>query len=105
VTTTEILGYLATNLWSRGHSKKVTKTTQERPLARRHSNDNLKSRNKHGDNDIRNSHKRQSQTIGRQYDQIANGVVGLIGNTPLLRLNALSAETGCEILASFIVLS
>jgi cysteine synthase A len=30
---------------------------------------------------------------------IKNGFVGTIGNTPLIRLNSFSAETGCEILA------
>ncbi|KAJ2102993.1 Cysteine synthase 2 [Coemansia sp. RSA 2337] len=29
---------------------------------------------------------------------VANGVVGLIGNTPLVRINSLSDATGCEIL-------
>ncbi|RKP22983.1 OAS-TL 2 [Syncephalis pseudoplumigaleata] len=40
-----------------------------------------------------------SAASGRRDVQIADGVAGLIGNTPLLRLNALSAETGCDILA------
>jgi cysteine synthase A len=31
--------------------------------------------------------------------EIKNGFVGTIGNTPLIRLNSFSAETGCEILA------
>jgi len=31
--------------------------------------------------------------------EIANGFCGLVGNTPLVRLAALSAESGCEILA------
>ncbi|WP_017651067.1 cysteine synthase A [Fortiea contorta] len=30
---------------------------------------------------------------------ITNGFVGTVGNTPLIRLNSFSAETGCEILA------
>jgi len=30
---------------------------------------------------------------------ITNGFVGTIGNTPLIRLNSFSEETGCEILA------
>jgi Cysteine synthase len=29
---------------------------------------------------------------------IKNGFVGTIGNTPLIRLNSFSDETGCEIL-------
>jgi len=32
-------------------------------------------------------------------DPIREGVAGLIGNTPLIKLQALSAATGCEILA------
>ncbi|WPV27201.1 Cysteine synthase 2 [Fulvia fulva] len=32
-------------------------------------------------------------------EEIKTGVEGLIGNTPLIRLNSLSYETGCEILA------
>ncbi|KAI7870337.1 cysteine synthase [Spinellus fusiger] len=32
-------------------------------------------------------------------NNVANGFVGAIGNTPLLRLNRLSEETGCDILA------
>ncbi|KAI8055066.1 tryptophan synthase beta subunit-like PLP-dependent enzyme [Syncephalis plumigaleata] len=95
VAATELLGYLATNLWSAGRKKKKT-VAQGRSLASRHSSDSLKSRNKH---------REQSRTTGRQYGQIANGVAGLIGNTPLLRLNALSTETGCEILASSLYLN
>ncbi|KAJ2740912.1 Cysteine synthase 2 [Coemansia sp. BCRC 34301] len=30
--------------------------------------------------------------------QVANGVAGLIGNTPLVRINSLSDATGCEVL-------
>lgn len=30
---------------------------------------------------------------------IKNGFVGTVGNTPLIRLNSFSEETGCEILA------
>lgn len=30
--------------------------------------------------------------------EIADGVVGLIGNTPLMRIKSLSKATGCEIL-------
>ncbi|RIB18548.1 tryptophan synthase beta subunit-like PLP-dependent enzyme [Gigaspora rosea] len=32
-------------------------------------------------------------------EEIADGVVGLIGNTPLMRIKSLSEATGCEILA------
>ncbi|GLC62197.1 hypothetical protein PLESTB_001854200 [Pleodorina starrii] len=35
----------------------------------------------------------------RQDEEIRNGVLDLIGNTPLIRLASLSKETGCEILA------
>lgn len=33
------------------------------------------------------------------YKQVRNGFAGLVGNTPLVRLNAMSEETGCDILA------
>jgi len=39
------------------------------------------------------------RTRGLEDDQIAVGVEGLIGNTPLVKLKALSEATGCEILA------
>ena len=29
---------------------------------------------------------------------IVNGLISAIGNTPLIRINSLSEETGCEIL-------
>ena len=32
-------------------------------------------------------------------DGIRKGLVGMMGNTPLIRLNKMSEETGCEILA------
>ncbi|GFR45963.1 hypothetical protein Agub_g7432 [Astrephomene gubernaculifera] len=35
----------------------------------------------------------------RQEDEVRSGVLGLIGNTPLVRIASLSEETGCEILA------
>lgn len=31
--------------------------------------------------------------------QVRNGLAGLVGNTPLVRLNSVSQETGCNILA------
>ena len=31
-------------------------------------------------------------------ETVVNGLIGAIGNTPLIRLNRASAETGCEIL-------
>lgn len=37
--------------------------------------------------------------LGRIKMTITNGFVGTIGNTPLIRLNSFSEETGCEILA------
>ncbi len=37
-------------------------------------------------------------TIGQLRMDIKNGFVGTVGNTPLIRLNSFSEETGCEIL-------
>nr|POF25972.1 cysteine synthase 2 [Quercus suber] len=39
------------------------------------------------------------QTQGQENDGVRDGVEGLIGNTPLIKLRALSEATGCEILA------
>ncbi|CAG8755662.1 8284_t:CDS:2, partial [Acaulospora morrowiae] len=35
----------------------------------------------------------------KRNEEIADGIVGLIGNTPLMRIKSLSEATGCEILA------
>lgn len=40
----------------------------------------------------------RSELIDVKAGQIVNGVDGLIGNTPLMRINSLSELTGCEIL-------
>ncbi|KAJ1960925.1 Cysteine synthase 2 [Dipsacomyces acuminosporus] len=40
-----------------------------------------------------------SEAVVSRTNRISNGVTGLIGNTPLVRINSLSDATGCEILA------
>ncbi|KAI9595667.1 tryptophan synthase beta subunit-like PLP-dependent enzyme [Syncephalis fuscata] len=88
---TEVAGYVAIKLFG-NHGKK--KRSQERSLqTRAHSAGHQRQHDKYG-----NTNNDKEQSTGRNA-QIADGVAGLIGNTPLVRLNALSAETGCEILA------
>jgi cysteine synthase A len=42
----------------------------------------------------------QSTVLGRtETSEIVNGVIGLIGNTPLVRLESISKTTGCDVLA------
>ncbi|EME44165.1 hypothetical protein DOTSEDRAFT_172236 [Dothistroma septosporum NZE10] len=46
-----------------------------------------------------NHNPHQLRPVVSREEEITTGVEGLIGNTPLIRLNSLSHETGCEILA------
>src|SRR5262249_23230077 len=52
---------------------------------------------------LRGAHYRRAANSGRLHGHggavdIKRGFVGAVGNTPLIRLNRLSDETGCEIL-------
>jgi uncharacterized membrane protein len=51
---------------------------------------------------LRKRHRQTTKTrsLYNIQPEIARGVVELIGNTPLVRINSLSDATGCEILAS-----
>ncbi|KAF0477930.1 PALP-domain-containing protein [Gigaspora margarita] len=42
---------------------------------------------------------KKKQDVVDKTEEIADGIVGLIGNTPLMRIKSLSEATGCEILA------
>jgi len=37
--------------------------------------------------------------VGRQNEQVKEGIEGCIGNTPLIKIKSLSEATGCEIFA------
>ncbi|KAL9997556.1 putative cystathionine beta-synthase [Helianthus debilis subsp. tardiflorus] len=45
------------------------------------------------------SHSKHKTLITHNNKPKRNGIVGAIGNTPLIRINSLSDATGCEILA------
>ncbi|KAN0063924.1 Cysteine synthase 2 [Thecaphora frezii] len=47
---------------------------------------------------LRSSDARARDTIQIRSGQVVRGIEGLIGNTPLMRINSLSDLTGCEIL-------
>ncbi|KAJ3160644.1 hypothetical protein HDU86_000403 [Geranomyces michiganensis] len=67
-----------------------TSSSRHRPVRRQNSSRLVRrhsSPHKHAD---------QNNDDG---DQIRDGVAGLIGNTPLFRINSLSDATGCEVLA------
>ncbi|PWN38324.1 PALP-domain-containing protein [Meira miltonrushii] len=48
--------------------------------------------------DERSQHNHRADLIDIRAGSVVNGVSGLIGNTPLMRINSLSELTGCEIL-------
>ena len=48
---------------------------------------------------VRRRSRRSSARVNRSNGVVTTGALGLIGNTPLVRINSLSAQTGCEILA------
>lgn len=44
-------------------------------------------------------HRQRQDVYNSSKEDIVDGVAGLIGNTPLMRIQSLSEATGCEILA------
>ncbi|KAJ3156372.1 hypothetical protein HDU89_004154 [Geranomyces variabilis] len=84
-----VIFLLATTSASSSRRRRHPVRRQSSRLVRRRSTSPRKASNKHAGN-------------SNDYDadeEIRDGVAGLIGSTPLFRINSLSEATGCEILA------
>ncbi|KAJ3142106.1 hypothetical protein HDU90_004379 [Geranomyces variabilis] len=84
-----VIFLLATTSASNSRRRRHPVRRQSSRLVRRRSTSPRKAQNKHAGN----SHDYDAD------EEIRDGVAGLIGNTPLFRINSLSEATGCEILA------
>ena|ERR1051325_221005 len=61
-----------------------------------------KQKNKDGNKHNKNTRELPSDIRSKD---IADGIEGLIGNTPLMRIKSLSDATGCEILVNILIMN
>jgi cysteine synthase A len=54
--------------------------------------------------DNKNTRELRKQPSDIRSEDIADGIEGLIGNTPLMRIKSLSDATGCEILVNIFLI-